>query len=124
MNESKIYIIDDNEAVCQALKFLFVSFYNFNVAVYHNPLLFLEEFSVDWRGCLIIDLHMPAMNGLDLIKELKRCNNKMNIIVMSGNGSTVAAEQSLDAGACVFITKPFKTDYLLEQVKIMLQLNS
>ena len=36
MNESKIYIIDDNEAVCQALKFLFVSFYNFNVAVYHN----------------------------------------------------------------------------------------
>lgn len=123
MSEGTVYIIDDNEAVCQGLKFLFVSIYNLNVIVYHNPLLFLEEFSPEWRGCLIIDLEMPAMNGIDLIQELKQRNNTMNIIMTSGHGYPHASEQCLEAGASLFITKPFKMDYLLEHIKTMLQAN-
>lgn len=120
MKQARICIIDDNEAVCDALKFLFDSFYGFKVKIYHNPLLFLEEFSPEWSGCLIIDLFMPSMNGIELMNMLKKLHSDLKIIIMSGHGTTKHASQSLKAGAHAFITKPFKVQNLLEKVNELL----
>lgn len=121
--ESCIYLIDDNEAVCHAIKFLFDSFLNQKIIMYHNPLLFLDEFSAHCRGCLIIDMDMPAMNGIDLIKHVKNINPCIPVIMISGHGTTDTAAQSKAAGAVAFITKPFKTEDLLSAVKTILPTN-
>lgn len=121
MSEMSVYMIDDNEAVCHATEFLFNSFCKINVKTYQNPLLFLEECSADWRGCIIVDLHMPLMNGIDLMKKVRKINKNIRVIIVSGHGSTDTAEQVLAAGAYAFISKPYKTEHLLEQVQRILQ---
>ena len=123
MNSTKICIIDDNVAVCDSLKFLFESFLSLPVKTYYEPLLFLQEFLPDWKGCLIIDLMMPSMNGIDLINELKKINNNIHVIIMSGYGNTDAGAKALASGASAFITKPFKTEQILDEVKKILALH-
>lgn len=122
MQKNKICIIDDNEAVCNSLKFLFESVYELKVIVYNNPLVFLKDFSSAWNGLLLIDLFMPSMNGLDLTKMLTQMDNKMHILIMSGHASGEMASQALKAGAQGFIMKPFKIDKLLEKIGLILNL--
>jgi FixJ family two-component response regulator len=123
MNKTKIYLIDDNVAICEALTFLFDSVYNLKIKTYNNPLVFLEEFLPEWDGCLIIDLFMPFMNGIDLLRKLKQLNTNLHIIIISGHGTHEAARRSLEAGAAAFIPKPFKTEVLLEKIKTLLPLD-
>jgi two-component system response regulator FixJ len=120
MIKTKICVIDDNEAVCDSLKFLFESFYGITVQVYHNPITFLETFTSDWDGCLIVDLFMPSLNGVELMKEIKKINNTLKIIIISGHGTLDAAAQSIKAGAYAFIPKPFKTKDLLDKINEIL----
>lgn len=122
MQKNRICIIDDNEAVCQSLKFLFDSFYNLKVETFQNPLLFLKKNISDWRGCILIDLFMPSLNGIDLLKKLKTKQCAMKIIIISGHANNDAANQSLAAGAAAFISKPFKIDELLATINQLLQL--
>ena len=84
-------------------------------------MLFLEDFSADWRGCLIIDLDMPLMNGIDLMKKIKKNNKKISVIIMSGHGAAEAAAQAMAAGAYAFISKPYKAEHLLDHVQHILQ---
>lgn len=72
MKDTKICIIDDNQNVCDSLKFLIQTFYKLDVETYNNPLQFLERFSPTWQGCLIIDLFMPSLSGMELMKKLKK----------------------------------------------------
>lgn len=116
MINTGICIIDDNTAVCESLKFLLESFLNISVRTYSDPLFFLQEFLPDWKGCLLIDLMMPSMNGIDLIRELKKMNESIQVIIISGHGTAETAAKALAAGASAFITKPFKTEYLLEKI--------
>lgn len=115
MQENTVYIIDDNKAVCESLTFLFDS-HDINVRTFHSPLLFLKEFSKDWRGCLIIDLFMPSMNGLDLVKEIKIRTNQIPIVVISGHGGYDAGLKAIQAGAFAFLEKPFKINKLLDLI--------
>jgi len=123
MENTKICIIDDNEAVCDSLVFLFESFYDIKVKTFNDPLVFLQKFNPDWKGCLIIDLFMPSMNGLELLKELKRTNKDTHIIIITGHGNDDSGIQCMAAGASAFITKPFNTDFLLDKVKTILNHN-
>lgn len=116
----KICIVDDNRAVCDSLKFLFQSTFNIDVAMYHNALDFLQDYRPDWQGCIIVDYFMPVLNGIDLIKKLKKRNNSMGIIIMSGNSSMDMIERAKAAGAKAFVTKPFKIDHFLSEVKTIL----
>lgn len=111
-----IYLVDDNAAVCESLTFLYASYYDLPVITYNNPLSFLEDYSLDWRGCLLIDLFMPIMNGIELLTELTLRNNTLPVIIISGHGGKEAVTQSLQAGATEFITKPFKVETLLALV--------
>lgn len=115
-----IYILDDNQAVGDSLKFLFKSVYAFDVVIYDDPLVFLSDYRPDWFGCLIVDLMMPSMNGMALITELKQRGCILGILMISGHATASLAEQSLDAGADAFIRKPFNIAVLLEKVDLIL----
>lgn len=119
-SDSKIYIIDDNETICDALIFLFNSFHNTAVEVYYSPNEFLKHFSPEWRGCIIIDLLMPEMNGIELTKLLKKIHSRIPVIIMSAHATITAESESLKAGASAFISKPFKTAQLLNLVTQLL----
>lgn len=121
IKNKRIYIVDDNEAVCDALVFLFQTFCNVKINTYNDPCLFLEEFSDNWSGCILIDLFMPSMSGIELMKKLKSRNSLLKIIIMSGHGTEDIALKSIETGASFFITKPFKTKDLLDKVKELLQ---
>jgi len=123
MQKPKICIIDDNESVCHSLGILFDCVYqdSLDVTTYSNPVVFLEAFSPDWKGCVIIDLFMPYWNGLDLMQELKKRNSTMHVIIISGHASTSVASQALAAGALAFISKPFNVDNLLNNINEILR---
>lgn len=122
MNNSNICVIDDNLAVGDSLKFLFESSLNLRVKTYHEPLLFLHEFHSNWKGCLVVNFIMPAINGIDLIREIKKINENSKVIIISGHGASDTATKALAAGASAFINKPYKTDLILEKIKTILNL--
>ncbi|MFC7782117.1 response regulator transcription factor [Legionella taurinensis] len=114
MNSPAIYIIDDNEAVSRSLQFLFESFYEIESIIYDSPVAFLNDFSTEWQGCLITDLLMPNMSGIQLIEELEKYPCNLPVIIMSGHADEETASRALKNGAHAFIKKPFKIDILLE----------
>jgi FixJ family two-component response regulator len=124
MSEDTIYVIDDNEAVCHAIKFLFDSFLNIDVKTYLCPHSFLKEFSSNHQGCIIVDLDMPSMSGIELMEQAKKINKEIHFIVISGHGDSNAEAQSMEAGAHVFILKPFKAERLLDEVKSVLKIGA
>ncbi len=95
--------------------------FKFKVKAYHDPRLFLADMSPHWKGCILIDLLMPSMNGIELTKIIKKNNNHLNIIIMSGYETEDIVADSIAAGACMFITKPFKSEYLLEHLGCFLE---
>lgn len=117
----EIFIIDDNEAVCHALKFSFDSVFNSTkVSIYFDPLIFLDQFSAAAKGCLLIDLFMPSLNGIDFLREIKQRKSSMQVIVMSGHSAPEVATQTLKEGAYAFFTKPIKMDLLFEKIEAIL----
>lgn len=124
MPEHTVYVIDDNEAVCHAIKFLLDSFLDLDVKTYLCPHLFLKEFSNQHQGCLIVDLDMPSMNGVDLMEQVKQINKGIPIIIISGHGTSEAATHSMEAGAQTFIIKPFKAERLLDEVRNILHIGA
>lgn len=112
MMSKQIYIIDDNNLVCEAIQFLFESL-NYKVKSYYNPLTFLEQDTSQLAGCVIVDLFMPPINGVELIRRLRKTNSTIGIIVISGNSSSETADLAIQEGAQAFLTKPFDTNYLI-----------
>lgn len=124
MKKIKIYIIDDNEFICDALNFFLDSFSALEVIIFHNPMLFLNELNPNLDGCLIVDLFLPSMNGFELIKKIRQQNTNLKIILTSGYGATHVEKTALEAGANDFILKPFNIDALLRKIQTLLKLEN
>ena len=121
--KQNIYIIDDDKDFCKALQWLLESV-DLKVKVYHTAMEFLNEYQLAWRGCLLIDIRMPSMSGLQLQEKLIELGNLMPIIMISGHGDMAMAIRAMKAGAIDFITKPLNDQILLEQIQNALSLNS
>ncbi len=117
-----IYVIDDDEAICKAIKWLLETA-NLEVKIFHSALAFLKEYSPALRGCLLIDVRMPEMSGLQLQEKLIALGNTIPIIMLTGHGDIAMAVRALKAGAIDFITKPFNDQALLEQIQNALLIN-
>jgi len=122
MGQKVIYIIDDDVALCNALRWLIESV-DLKVKIYHSALDFLKEYNFSWKGCLLVDIRMPIMSGLQLQDKLAEMGNLMPIIMISGHGDISMAIRAMKAGAIDFITKPFNDQILLEQIQKALELN-
>lgn len=116
LKNKTIFIIDDESGVCEALRYLFESIH-LNVKTYKGAHLFLKEYNNNAQGCIIVDVRMPVMSGLELLEQLKLLNNRLPVIIITGYGDIPMAIRAMKLGAVDFIVKPFNDQFLLETVQ-------
>jgi len=114
--KNKIVIIDDNVVFTQAMVFLLEIYKNIDILVYNNAIDFCNDYSNNWCGVLLIDLFMPKLDGFSLLTELKKRNNKMYTIAISGHADKNARKRAHELGATEFLFKPFNTNQFLEKL--------
>lgn len=114
--EPKIHVIDDDGAVRDSLAFLMETA-GLDVATYPSAPAFLSVVPERPRGCVVTDVRMPEMTGLDLLRKLKGQRIAMPVIVMTGHGDVPLAVEAMKAGAADFLEKPFDDEVLLAAVR-------
>jgi FixJ family two-component response regulator len=114
--DSTVFVIDDDEAVRKALAFLLRTA-GLAVETFASAQAFLAGYDPKRRGCLVLDVRMPQMTGLELQQELNARGWRLPAIVITGHGTVPTAIAALRAGAFDFIEKPFRDEVLLESVQ-------
>ncbi|HEY0858985.1 MAG TPA: response regulator [Albitalea sp.] len=111
-----VFIVDDDPSVRDALSLL-LSLRGHATAVFACAEDFLGALSPQWRGCLVTDIRMPGMSGLDLQRALVDHPAKLPVIIITGHGDVAAARQAFKACAVDFLEKPFDNDVLLQSIE-------
>lgn len=111
-----VHVVDDEEPVRKSLAFL-LTMTGFTVRVHESATSFLGIAQTAGRACLVTDLRMPDMNGVDLLKKLKEINASIPAVVITGHGDVPMAVAAMKAGAVDFIEKPFEDEVLVEAIK-------
>jgi two-component system, LuxR family, response regulator FixJ len=117
-----VFIVDDDEAVRESLRLLLETS-GYRITTFPSGKLFLEQLPPTARGCVIIDVRMPEIGGLEVQQELKRRGINLPLIVMTGHGDVPLAVRAMKAGATDFIEKPFKDDVMCTAIERALQLD-
>ena len=118
-NGAVVHLIDDDEDIRRALAFL-LGTAGLAVRVHESALKFLEKLDTLQPGCIVSDVRMPGMDGLELQQKLKAMGVEMPIIIMTGHADVPLAVQAMKAGAVDFIEKPFDDEILLSAIRIAL----
>lgn len=113
--DTVVHIVDDEEAVRASLAFLLTSA-GFAVRVHESATAFLAVASQIQNGCLITDLRMPDMDGVELLRRLRDSDTMLPAIVITGNGDVQMAVEAMKHGAIDFIEKPFSDEVLIESI--------
>lgn len=116
---SLVYVIDDDEAVRESLAFLLRTA-KIDVRTYESATAFLQAMPDDASGCIITDVRMPGISGVDLLRQLKTRGSAMPVIVVTGHGDIQLAVEAMKIGAADFLEKPFDDETLLASVKLAL----
>lgn len=115
-----IHIVDDDSAVRNALSLLMEA-EGLQVRAYASAEEFLEGVTPATKGCLLLDVRMPGLSGLELQQALRKKRINLPVIIMTGYADVPMAVQAMKAGALEFIEKPFDNERLLQQVHVCLQ---
>ncbi len=115
-DDATVYVVDDEEAIRHSLEML-IGAVGLKVRVFSSAASFLETFDPSLRGCIVADLSMPGMNGLEMQERLNALDCRMPIIFLSGHGDVPAAVRALQKGAVDFLEKPFNPKILLERIE-------
>jgi two-component system, LuxR family, response regulator FixJ len=118
--EPTVYLVDDDPGVLASLRFLLESNGLF-VEVFSSASAFLRDYDKIRPGCLLLDLSMPGMDGLELQSVLRERAPELPIIFVTGQGTVPNCVQALKAGAVDFLEKPLCSDILLERVRAALE---
>lgn len=121
-NEQQVFLVDDDDGVRNSLEALLMA-NGFDVLTFESGTVFLQEFDPDWTGCLVTDVRMPSIGGLELQSELLKKNVSLSIIVTTGHGDIALAVQAMRAGAVDFIEKPFDEDRLIGAIESALAIS-
>ena len=111
-----VHVIDDDEALRESLSFL-LGTAHFEVRVYDSAVRFLEGFGQAEPGCIITDVRMPGMTGLDLLRQLATLGAAFAVIVITGHGDVPLAVEAMKLGAVDFLEKPFDDNALIAAVR-------
>jgi two-component system response regulator FixJ len=111
-----IYVVDDDEAVRQSLEFLLTTA-GMKAKSFESAKAFLEMLPRVEFGCVITDVRMPDITGVDLLKRVKQDNPDLPVIVITGHGDIALAVEAMKIGAVDFLEKPFDDEHLLNSVK-------
>ncbi len=113
--EPTVFIVDDDEAVLKGLRLLIKSV-KLNVETYLSAQEFMDSYDPAQPGCLVLDVRMPGMSGLELQETLLKKKISIPIILLSGHGDVSMAVQAMRKGAVDFLEKPFNAQVFLDRV--------
>lgn len=116
----KVFVVDDEEAIRDGLKWLLES-YGYRVETYPSGESFLGSCQPGISGCLILDVRMPGMSGLELFDHLKKHDCTLPVIFLTGHGDIAMAVDAMHKGAADFIEKPAGDSQLVEKVALCLK---
>lgn len=117
MGETKpyIYVVDDDESVCRALQRLMKSA-GFGVETFSSAQSFLDSVPTDTKGCLILDMCMPGIDGFELQRRLNDRRSLLHIIFITAHAQAGDRERAMKRGAIGFLQKPFDDQSLLDLI--------
>jgi FixJ family two-component response regulator len=122
MPDRAVFVVDDDAAVRNGLRFLLRAA-RYTVEVFPSALSFLEDYDPTRGGCLLLDVQMPQMTGLELQQQLNVRGWRIPVIFITGHGTVALAIAAIKAGAFDFIEKPLREDALLEMIERSLHWN-
>jgi two-component system, LuxR family, response regulator FixJ len=115
-----VHVIDDDEAIRQSLEFLLHAA-KIAVKTYPTATAFLEALPDVGPGCIVTDVRMPGMNGIELLRRLQELKVSVPVIVVTGHGDVPLAVEAMRIGAADFLEKPFDDEVLLASVRSALR---
>ena len=115
-DRAKVYVIDDDEAMRDSLSFLLDSA-GFKVTLFESALNFLDTLPGLDFGCVVSDVRMPGLDGIELLKRMKAARSTFPILIMTGHGDVPLAVEAMKLGAVDFLEKPFEDDRLIGMIE-------
>ena len=112
---SIVHVVDDDEAVRDSMRALLES-YGIEVRAYASAREFLLASPAQPKGCVLLDLHMPGMSGLELLETLQARGSKLPVIAITGRSDSMLKERAARAGAVALLDKPVRDDMLLNSL--------
>ena len=119
-HRGKVFVIDDDEAMRDSLEFLLGSA-NFDVTLFELAQHFLDALPGVEFGCVVSDVRMPGIDGIELLKRLKANRSTIPVLIMTGHGDVPLAVEAMKLGAVDFLEKPFEDDRLIGMIDIALK---
>lgn len=114
-NKRLVHVVDDEESIRRSAKFM-LSTSGFAVETWESGVAFLKEVKHAETGCILLDVRMPEIDGLQVQEELHRRGVTMPVVVLTGHGDVSTAVRAMKAGAVEFIEKPFEKAMLLAAI--------
>jgi two-component system response regulator FixJ len=114
--KAKIYVIDDDVAMRDSLSFL-LDAAGFDVTIFETAAKFLEMLPGLEFGCVVSDVRMPGLDGIELLKRMKSGQSPFPIVIMTGHGDIPLAVEAMKLGAVDFLEKPFEDDRLIGMIE-------
>lgn len=115
MKHQHIFLVDDDEAIRHSASFM-LRHAGYTVKTFPDGLTFLEAISPDDIGCVLLDVRMPGMDGLEVQTELKARGITLPVIILTGHGDVPVAVQAMKAGAVEFLEKPYEKQALIDGI--------
>jgi len=116
MNDATVFLVDDDASVRDALSLL-LSLKGMRTQLFAAAETFLETYRPEWRGCVLTDLKMPAMSGLDLQQAMRDRGISLPVVVLTAHGDVSTARMALKSGAFDFLEKPIDDEILLDVLR-------
>jgi two-component system response regulator FixJ len=117
--DKNVYVVDDDPAMRDSLDFLLGSA-GFNVRVFDSAQALLDELAGLEPGCVVTDVRMPGINGMELLRRVNSGARKLPVIVMTGHGDVPLAVEAMKLGALDFLEKPFEDERLIGMIETAL----
>ncbi|MEE3170658.1 MAG: response regulator FixJ [Pseudomonadota bacterium] len=118
--QQTVFVVEDDEAVRDSLELLLKSDGK-PVKTYESATAFLKDYSDKMAGCIVLDIRMPGMDGMELQKKLNEKHSILPIIFVTGHGDVPMAVDAMKEGAVDFIQKPYREEALLEKIEAALK---
>lgn len=115
-DEQTVHVVDDDDAVRESLAYLLTSA-KIKVQTHDSAVAFLEALPTLSPGCVITDVRMPGLSGMDLLKQLREMAHPVPVIIITGHGDVPLAVEAMKIGAMEFLEKPFDDEVLIESVR-------
>ena len=120
IDKKQIFIVDDDASVCRALDILLIT-YGFTVDTFTSAVEFFSAVPNSVPGCLIMDIHMPVLDGWEALAHLAALGSSRPVIIISADKNSSVKKRALKAGAAGYLQKPFNDQELVDIINIAVE---